>query len=1083
MNGFLLFLCLAVHLQATLGACRFDLLLNDELITVDFDGDMFDRNAAHSVLSKLGPARIADCASEDCIADRLIDAGRAAGCLNISHAFASASYWESRYSRGGHSGEGSRDSLAAFKAAFLNLFARRHGVDSVVDFGCGDGELLALLDFSQYIGVDVSPSVLRATSEQFRGDKTKSFVHADVFDASARAFDAALSIDVIYHLVEDDVYEAYMSQLFATARRFVVIYSSNIDFDPSADVHIRHRRFLAWVSKHAPAWTVEHFSNPGVCDPRPGSLKSCDDCRRHVEPGTAGSTCTSAEFYVAQRLTHIGSLNKPWLPASAMPPSRGGSGSVRAADRPTTRAVVFFGTRPEVIKLAPVIRALHDVPHVDTRTVFTGQHPTLVPPLLDLFELSVDIALDLGDRTRATSNDAPGAGLMELVNRLTTRVDSDVAVSMADDSSIWIVQGDTATAFGVALVAYHQRVRLVHIEAGLRTYDAHQPFPEEFYRYAVSRVAAAHAAPTARAAAALRNEGVPPSRIVVAGNTVIDALRYILTSNKTRAPQWWPLPPVAGHSSPVCASPPRLVIVTLHRRENTPRFTLLYDAMRRAADVIDAGVTDAAIRLRFIVVRHPSAASGGAADAACESDARRFSCVPPLDYEELHWLLPRASLLVTDSGGLQEEATWHALATLVVRNVTERPEALALGDAAVSLAGTDPGALQATIQAALEVAAQRNLSSHSERRFPFGRGDAAERIVGFLFDESGACNVEPDLGRDAPPTLLPPAPLQPPHAVPTQDAIPVSTSAPASAHTSHSDQSRVAIVLTVFKRSTLRRQLGFAAAQTLRPRIVCVVQNGDFIDVSDDILKFRASHPDIDLRHIASSHNLRFHGRFYIAYLLEDIEYVSIWDDDMVFFDECVLATQSMPRAASLHNAHLAPGTSSLRSRTHAHTVMHWSVQTAVRSSVLNASLLTVLAAQHACRMTAPQQTQCTTLCRTRHARVATTLSAMHGRFAASTCGITFPQHRSLATLEKMFSSRSLFNERALRRTRRSSKLKGGAHRQNRCYISGSTVPQPRGQTNRRESDSSVGSLQQASLPLHATIVRTKRSRGRVMSL
>ena len=179
--------------------------------------------------------------------------------------FRSADYWESRYQRGRRSGSGSRGILAEFKAEILNAFVTEHGVASVVELGCGDGEQLGLASYPSYVGLDVSATVLGRCEERFAGDAAKSFRHYDCSPSRADRplprGDLALSLDVIYHLVEDDVFETYMHDLFGCAERFVIIYSSNED-KPGRARHVRHRRFTDWIDRQRPEWRlVRHVAN------------------------------------------------------------------------------------------------------------------------------------------------------------------------------------------------------------------------------------------------------------------------------------------------------------------------------------------------------------------------------------------------------------------------------------------------------------------------------------------------------------------------------------------------------------------------------------------------------------------------------------------------------------------------------------------------------------------------------------------------------------------------------------------------------------------------------------------------------
>ena len=173
----------------------------------------------------------------------------------------SARYWEERYEQGGDSGTGSYGKFAAFKASVLNGLFEEFGVRSAIEFGCGDGNQLGQLRISEYIGVDVSPTAIERCRAAYDGAEGRTFLLAT--DYAGEVADAALSLDVIYHLVEDAVYEAYMTQLFAAAHRIVVIYSSNHDEPLGDGPHVRHRRFTSWVTANAPAWKeIRHVPKP-----------------------------------------------------------------------------------------------------------------------------------------------------------------------------------------------------------------------------------------------------------------------------------------------------------------------------------------------------------------------------------------------------------------------------------------------------------------------------------------------------------------------------------------------------------------------------------------------------------------------------------------------------------------------------------------------------------------------------------------------------------------------------------------------------------------------------------------------------
>lgn len=175
-------------------------------------------------------------------------------------------YWEKRYGGGGTSGSGSYGRLAEFKAEFLNRFVAENHVTSVIDFGCGDGSQLMLAKYPAYTGVDISTKALDICKSRFKSDSTKRFLQYSELDPNMKV-DLALSLDVVYHLVEDSIFEAYIRRLFASAERFVVVYSSN-DEQETVSMHVRHRRFTDWIEKHEPGWQPHRFvKNPYSFDP------------------------------------------------------------------------------------------------------------------------------------------------------------------------------------------------------------------------------------------------------------------------------------------------------------------------------------------------------------------------------------------------------------------------------------------------------------------------------------------------------------------------------------------------------------------------------------------------------------------------------------------------------------------------------------------------------------------------------------------------------------------------------------------------------------------------------------------------
>jgi Methyltransferase domain len=175
--------------------------------------------------------------------------------------FNSSTYWDSRYANGGNSGNGSFGELARFKAGIINDFVAENQIDSVIEFGCGDGNQLALSKYPHYIGIDVSPTALQRCRHLFRGDATKKFLRYGEPDANPLRADLVLSLDVIYHLVEDDIYEKYMQDVFEAATRFVIVYSDDEEA-PRDMLHVRHRKFSNWIGQNQPDWhLISHIPN------------------------------------------------------------------------------------------------------------------------------------------------------------------------------------------------------------------------------------------------------------------------------------------------------------------------------------------------------------------------------------------------------------------------------------------------------------------------------------------------------------------------------------------------------------------------------------------------------------------------------------------------------------------------------------------------------------------------------------------------------------------------------------------------------------------------------------------------------
>jgi UDP-N-acetylglucosamine 2-epimerase (non-hydrolysing) len=369
------------------------------------------------------------------------------------------------------------------------------------------------------------------------------------------------------------------------------------------------------------------------------------------------------------------------------------------------KILLVAGTRPEALKLAPVIRALAAmrVPHC---LVATGQHPSVVAEQLPADGLSADIDLAIH-----RPGQTPAAVVAALLEQLPP-------VLRAERPAIVVVQGDTASAFGAALAAFYEGVPLAHVEAGLRTYDTGEPFPEEGQRAMIARIATLHFAPTALAAERLRAEAIPESAIRVTGNTAIDAL--FAARRRARGQE-----AALAARFPFAASGPPLLVATVHRRENCgARLEAIASGLARVAGL---GLATIALPL------HPNPVLGERLRARL-GGLPRVHLLPPLEHVAMVWLLTKARLLLTDSGGLQEEAPALGLRTMVLRLSTERSEALRAGVA--TLVPLRAAAIAAAVRDALALAAPAPA-------FPFGDGRAGVRIARALAERIGAVRPLP----------------------------------------------------------------------------------------------------------------------------------------------------------------------------------------------------------------------------------------------------------------------------------------------------------------------------------------------------
>ncbi len=362
------------------------------------------------------------------------------------------------------------------------------------------------------------------------------------------------------------------------------------------------------------------------------------------------------------------------------------------------RVLSVFGTRPEAIKLAPVVLELRRRPGAfESRVCVTAQHREMLDQVLEWFAIAPDVDLNLMRPDQSLAEFAGRA--LEAVGRMLAEVEPDVV----------LVQGDTSTAMIAALGAFYRRIPVGHVEAGLRTRDRYNPFPEEINRRIVGTLATFHFAPTEQAAAALRSEQVDPASVFVTGNTVVDALLRTVER---------PVDLDLGFS----LEGRRMVLVTAHRRESFGApFESLLGALRDLAD------RNADVDIVYPVHLNPNVQ--GPANRILAGHPR-IHLLKPLRYEQFAHLMARAYLILTDSGGIQEEAPVLGKPTLVMRETTERPEAVAAGTA--RLVGTDRARIVTEAERLLRD--ERAYAAMAQAGSPFGDGHAAERIVDLLAD-------------------------------------------------------------------------------------------------------------------------------------------------------------------------------------------------------------------------------------------------------------------------------------------------------------------------------------------------------------
>ena len=368
------------------------------------------------------------------------------------------------------------------------------------------------------------------------------------------------------------------------------------------------------------------------------------------------------------------------------------------------KVLSVFGTRPEAVKMAPVIKALENSPDIESIVCITAQHREMLDQVLALFNITPDIDLDLMKKNQTLAD-------------LTARILQTLSPVIQSVQPEWILaQGDTTTVMTTTLLGYYHQIKVGHIEAGLRTHNKWEPFPEEINRRIAGVVADLHFAPTQHSKENLLREGVPDDHIKVTGNTVIDALNEI----SSREPDSATKSLLASLGIP---SKKKLVLVTVHRREN------FGEPMKRIFTAINKLAEKYKNDVQFVYPVH--------LNPKVQEPARQIlggtpniQLIDPISYLQIIHIMKNALLVLTDSGGIQEEATAMHIPTLVLRNVTERPEGVEAG--VLKLVGDDPETIMSEFSNLVDNPSVYSTMAQIEN--PFGDGHAAKKIVDHILN-------------------------------------------------------------------------------------------------------------------------------------------------------------------------------------------------------------------------------------------------------------------------------------------------------------------------------------------------------------
>ncbi|WP_034549676.1 non-hydrolyzing UDP-N-acetylglucosamine 2-epimerase [Carnobacterium funditum] len=361
------------------------------------------------------------------------------------------------------------------------------------------------------------------------------------------------------------------------------------------------------------------------------------------------------------------------------------------------KVMVVFGTRPEAIKMCPLVKELKSRKELDVTVCVTGQHKEMLNQVLKAFDVKPDFDLEIM-KDNQTLFDVT-TNILNGIKQILDEVKPDIV----------LVHGDTSTTFVTSLACFYLQIPIGHVEAGLRTYDINSPYPEEFNRQAVGLVAKYHFAPTENAKKALLREGKAETDIFVTGNTAIDALNTTISENYTHPDLDW-------------ASDSRLILLTAHRRENQGEpMHNMFRAIRRIVE------EETDIKVIYPIHMNPIVRKAAAQELG---DSDRVRIIDPLDVLDFHNFLANSYLILTDSGGIQEEAPSLGIPVLVMRNTTERPEGIAAKT--LKLVGTNQESIYTNFKNLLEDKELYKEMSHASN--PYGDGFASKRIADALIE-------------------------------------------------------------------------------------------------------------------------------------------------------------------------------------------------------------------------------------------------------------------------------------------------------------------------------------------------------------